>query len=99
MAVGWLKNTLNELAQNGISKIRKKDLAQHLEFGYFSTDAKSSNKVILSWEEIVEELRKLEKLGYLEVTMEPQNTNSEQVCVELKSFMSGTPFPQGWIRD
>jgi hypothetical protein len=98
-ALGWLRNTLNSLAQNGVSKVRKKDLSQHLEFGYSSTDSQRSLKVKLSWDEIVDELKKLEKSGVLSVLKEPHMAGEDEVCARLNTFVSGTPFPSGWVRD
>ncbi len=98
-ALGWLRNTLNLIAQNGVSKVHKRDLSQHLEFGYSSTDSHCSLKVKLSWEEIANELKTLEKIGVLSVLKEPHTACDDEVCARLNTFVSGTPFPSGWIRD
>ena len=98
-ALTWLRNTLNSMAQNGISKISKNDLSRHLDFGYLSTDSGKSLNVKLSWIEIGNELRELEKIGVLNMLKEPNIACNEDICVKLNTFISGTPFPSGWIRD
>ena len=98
-ALTWLRKTLNSLAQNGISKISKNDLSRHLDFGYSSTDSRQSLNVKLSWIEIGNELRALEKIGILNVIKEPNTACDEDICVKLNTFIGGTPFPSGWIRD
>ena len=98
-ALAWLRNTLNALAQSGVSKVRKKNLSPHLEFGYLSSDSRQLVTVKLNWTEIEDELRRLEKSGFLIVLKDPRIACDDDICAKLNSFMSGTPFPTGWIRD
>ena len=98
-ALVWLRNTLNAYAQNGVSKVRKCDLAPHLKFSYSSTDSAEVLEIELNWEEIVAELSLLENKQIIHLLKNPIEASDDDICVELKSFLSGTPFPDGWIRD
>ena len=93
--IHWLRNSLNQSAENGVKKIKKSLLTSHLDFGYKSLDSKSEIHSVLDWNDIMSCLSEWEKNKWIKIVSDPLTSCEDSICIEDLKYLGGGPWKSG----